>query len=68
MLTCMNAQRSRAVTETVVRQTKPWMRPRSGETERQRIDRVTHSCYRCGHFEVDMAVLADHEDGCGVKD
>ncbi|MFE9748442.1 hypothetical protein ACFYOT_26345 [Saccharothrix saharensis] len=61
----MNTHRNATVTDGPGRYPKPWMEPRQGETEAQRIDRVAHSCYRCGHFEVDLGILADHEDGCG---
>jgi hypothetical protein len=43
---------------------KPWQRRRPGETESERLDRVYHSCFRCGRHENDMAVLDAHEAEC----
>lgn len=37
---------------------------RAGETAAQHEVRLTHSCYRCGHFERDNEVLDAHEQGC----
>ena len=42
----------------------PWQRHRPGETESERLERVYHSCFRCGHHEDDMAVLDAHEATC----
>lgn len=46
---------------------KPWHRARSGESQQDRLTRISHSCYRCGHYERDLDVLADHEDACGAR-
>lgn len=45
---------------------KSWMKRRPGESEEERLARVAHSCYRCGHYEPDLAALGQHEDTCDV--
>lgn len=47
---------------------RPWQRHHPGETESERLDRVYHSCYRCGHFDCDTATLDAHETGCRSAD
>ncbi|MHA6805489.1 hypothetical protein [Salinifilum ghardaiensis] len=40
-----------------------WRRARPGETERQRVDRVSRSCWHCGReFPAAGAELDAHED------
>ncbi len=43
---------------------QPWLKARHGEDETARLDRLMHSCWRCGHRRHDLAALAEHEDGC----
>jgi ribosomal protein S27AE len=43
---------------------KPWQRPLPDEERVQFLNRLTHSCYRCGHQEDDLGALAEHEDRC----
>jgi hypothetical protein len=43
---------------------KPWLQPKPNETRKQQLDRLDHSCYRCGTVINDQAKLAAHEDGC----
>jgi hypothetical protein len=40
--------------EVVIPKNKPWMA----------LPDATHRCWKCGHFESDMDVLARHEDNC----
>lgn len=41
---------------------RSWMTRRAGESVRAHRFRVSHSCYRCGHFEQDLVELDKHED------
>jgi len=43
---------------------RTWQRHRPGETESERLERVYHSCFRCGHHEDDLAALDAHETTC----
>jgi hypothetical protein len=44
---------------------KPWMAPRLGEDQHQRMQRLAHTCYRCGNYNEDPTALAEHENTCG---
>lgn len=44
---------------------KPWQHQLPDEDRSQFLHRVTHSCYRCGHWDNDLEALAEHEDRCG---
>lgn len=41
---------------------KPWMKPRPGESESDRLGRLHHSCAHCGRYEPDLEKLTRHED------
>lgn len=40
----------------------PWAARRKGETERERQARLSHTCWRCGRYEKDLAKLDAHEE------
>ncbi|MBA8826324.1 hypothetical protein FHX42_003700 [Saccharopolyspora lacisalsi] len=40
------------------------MERRPDETREQHNHRLSHSCYRCGHYEPDDAILDPHEETC----
>lgn len=40
---------------------RPWLALRPGETERERHTRLSKTCYHCGVFMMDSAVLDVHE-------
>lgn len=46
---------------------KPWLNRRAGETQAQHDHRISHSCYNCGAFIVDMEALNRHEDECSAQ-
>lgn len=50
----------------MIKDVKPWMRRRRGETEAMYAHRVARSCYKCGqHFpDVPLSAIARHEDEC----
>lgn len=43
---------------------QPWLGRKSNETRPQQLDRIAHSCYRCGTVINDPAALSEHEDTC----
>lgn len=43
---------------------KPWMHNRSGESDRDRITRLTSTCYGCGMFIAETDRLRRHTDRC----
>jgi hypothetical protein len=40
-----------------------WLALRPGETQREWHARMSHTCWRCGHFDEDNAALDTHEVG-----
>lgn len=47
--------------EPVESQSKPWLALRPKETRRQWNERLSRTCYRCGHYEKDRERLDRHE-------
>jgi hypothetical protein len=43
---------------------KPWQHQQPDEGRANFLNRLMHSCYRCGHRENDLGALAKHEDRC----
>jgi hypothetical protein len=43
---------------------KPWMRPRRGETQSERIERLNRTCFYCGRRQRSVEVCDRHEDRC----
>lgn len=41
---------------------RPWLRRREGETALEHRERLSHTCYACGVYMVDMSALDAHEE------
>jgi hypothetical protein len=41
---------------------RPWMALRTGETNDQWHRRMSHTCWRCGHYDEDNEALDRHEE------
>lgn len=46
---------------------KSWQAQRDDESFAHHVFRVSHSCYNCGNFFVDLAMLDQHEDNCSTQ-
>ena len=42
-------------------ESRPWLKPKPGETVQEWNRRTNHSCYACGDFYADLADLDAHE-------
>jgi hypothetical protein len=57
----LNPARPRMAGEPKLEKSRPWLALRDGETLRQWQRRVSHSCWRCGHYEPYLTDLDRHE-------